>query len=237
MIAANGVTARYLSAKKFPSIRRVVRTPKRWERIVDIAANYKYKLPAIPDSKALEEFLVGQRKTDPLRFPDLSLTVIKLLGAGEYIAELPDGNIPGHFGLAVKDYGHSTAPNRRYPDLLTQRLLTAALEGKPIPYSKNELDVLAAHCTKAEDAANKVERQVGKSAAALLLESRIGEQFDSIVTGASEKGTWVRLLSVPVEGKLIQGFENADVGDRVRVQLINVDVEKGFIDFHKVGTR
>jgi exoribonuclease R len=162
--------------------------------------------------------------------------VIKLLGAGEYIAEPPDGNIPGHFGLAVKDYGHSTAPNRRYPDLLTQRLLTAALEGKPIPYSNNELDVLAAHCSKAEDAANKVERQVGKSAAALLLESRIGEQFDSIVTGASEKGTWVRLLSVPVEGKLIQGFENVDVGDRVRVQLINVDVEKGFIDFHKVGT-
>ncbi|MBE3143997.1 MAG: RNB domain-containing ribonuclease, partial [Planctomycetes bacterium] len=189
----------------------------------------------LPDSKALEEFLVKQKAADALRFPDLSLTVIKLLGAGEYIAELPDGNVPGHFGLAVKDYAHSTAPNRRYPDLLTQRLLKAALEGKPVPYSKDELDVLAAHCTEAEDAANKVERQVGKSAAALLLESRIGEQFDSIVTGASEKGTWVRVLTVPVEGKLVYGFEGVDVGDRIRVQLISVDVEKGYIDFKKVG--
>ena len=236
MIAANGVTARYLSAKKFPSIRRVVRTPKRWERIVKIAADQKYKLPELPNSKALEEFLVKQKAVDPLRFPDLSLAVIKLLGAGEYIAELPDGGVSGHFGLAVKDYGHSTAPNRRYPDLLTQRLLKAALDGKPVPYSKDELDVLAAHCTRAEDAANKVERQVEKSAAALLLEARIGEQFDSIVTGASEKGTWVRLLTVPVEGKLVHGFEGADVGDRVRVQLISVDVEKGFIDFRKNGS-
>jgi exoribonuclease R len=161
------------------------------------------------------------------------LAVIKLLGAGEYIAELPDGDVPGHFGLAVKDYAHSTAPNRRYPDLLTQRLLKAALEGKPVPYSKDELDVLAAHCTEAEDAANKVERQVGKSAAALLLESRIGEQFDSIVTGASEKGTWVRLLTIPVEGKLVQGFEGLDVGHRIRVQLISIDVERGYIDFRK----
>jgi len=236
MIAANGVTARYLSAKKFPSIRRVVRTPKRWERIVKIAADQKYKLPELPNSKALEEFLVKQKAVDPLRFPDLSLAVIKLLGAGEYIAELPDGGVSGHFGLAVKDYGHSTAPNRRYPDLLTQRLLKAALEGKPVPYSIDELDVLAAHCTRAEDAANKVERRVEKSAAALLLEARIGEQFDSIVTGASEKGTWVRLLTVPVEGKLVHGFEGADVGDRVRVQLISVDVEKGFIDFRKNGS-
>jgi exoribonuclease-2 len=152
------------------------------------------------------------------------------------MAELPDGNVPGHFGLAVKDYAHSTAPNRRYPDLLTQRLLKAALEGKPVPYSKDELDVLATHCTEAEDAANKVERQVGKSAAALLLESRIGEQFDSIVTGASEKGTWVRLLSVPVEGKLVQGFEGLDVGDRLRVQLTSINVERGFIDFKKVSS-
>jgi exoribonuclease-2 len=236
MVAANGVTARYLSAKKSSSIRRVVRTPKRWERIVEIAGEHKFKLPELPDSKALEEFLVKQKAADPLRFPDLSLAVIKLLGAGEYIAELPDGNVPGHFGLAVKDYAHSTAPNRRYPDLLTQRLLKAALEGKPVPYSKDELDVLAAHCTEAEDAANKVERQVGKSAAALLLESRIGEQFDSIVTGASEKGTWVRLLSVPVEGKLVQGFEGLDVGDQMRVQLTSVDVQQGFIDFKKVSS-
>jgi ribonuclease R len=236
MIAANGVTARYLSAKKSPSIRRVVRTPKRWERIVEIAADHKVELPERPDSKALEEFLVKQKAADPLRFPDLSLAVIKLLGAGEYIAELPDGDVSGHFGLAVKDYAHSTAPNRRYPDLITQRLLKAALEAKPVPYSKDELDVLAAHCTEAEDAANKVERQVGKSAAALLLESRIGEQFDSIVTGASEKGTWVRLLNVPVEGKLNSGFDGIDVGDRIRVQLISVNVEKGYIDFRKIGS-
>jgi ribonuclease R len=235
MIAANGVTARYLSARKFPSIRRVVRTPKRWERIAEIANEHGSKLPGKPDSKALEVFLTKEKAADPLRFPDLSLTVIKLLGNGEYIAELPEGNVPGHFGLAVKDYAHSTAPNRRYPDLLTQRLLKAALEGQPVPYKKVELDVLAAHCTAAEDAANKVERQVEKSAAALLLESRIGEQFDSIVTGASEKGTWVRLLSLPVEGKLVQGFTGIDVGDRIRVQLIETNVERGYIDFKKVN--
>ncbi len=237
MIAANGVTARYLSASQFPSIRRVVRTPRRWDRIVAIAADHKFALPELPDSKALEQFLVAQKAADPLRFPDLSLSVIKLLGSGEYVAEPPDGNIPGHFGLAVKDYAHSTAPNRRYPDLLTQRLVKAALAGQPAPYNKADLDLLAAHCTQAEDSANKVERQVGKSAAALLLEARIGEQFDSIVTGASEKGTWVRLLNLPVEGKLVYGFEGVDVGDRLRVQLIETDVEKGFIDFKKVGRR
>ncbi len=235
MIAANGVTARYLSAQKFPSIRRVVRTPKRWDRIAEIANQHGSQLPGKPDLKALEEFLIQQKAADPLRFPDLSLAVIKLLGNGEYIAELPEGNAPGHFGLAVKDYAHSTAPNRRYPDLLTQRLLKAALEGQPVPYKKDELDVLAAHCTAAEDAANKVERQVEKSAAALLLELRIGEQFDSLVTGASEKGTWVRLLSLPVEGKLVQGFGGVDVGDRLRVQLIATDVEQGFIDFKQVN--
>ncbi len=235
MVATNGVTARYLSTNKFPSLRRVVRIPKRWNRIVEIAAERKFKLPEIPDSKALEEFLIMEKADDPLRFPDLSLAVIKLLGAGEYIAETPDGNTPGHFGLAVRDYGHSTAPNRRYPDLLTQRLLKAALEGRPAPYRKEELDVLATHCTEAEDAANKVERSVAKSAAALLLESRIGENFDSIVTGASEKGTWVRLLAVPTEGKLVQGYEGLDVGNRLRVQLISVDVQQGFIDFKKTN--
>ncbi len=235
MVAANGVTARYLSANKFPSIRRVVRVPKRWDRIVEIAAEYNYRLSDVPDSKALEEFLVKQKAVDPLRFPDLSLAVIKLLGSGEYIAEFPDGDAPGHFGLAVKDYAHSTAPNRRYPDLLTQRLLKSALEGKPTPYSKDELDVLATHCTEAEDAASKVERQVSKSAAALLLESRIGERFDAIVTGASVKGNWVRLFSVPVEGKVVQGFEGLDVGNRIRVQLMSVDVQQGFIDFRKVS--
>lgn len=235
MIAANGVTARYLSAKKFPSIRRVVRTPKRWERIVQIANEHGSQLPGKPDSKALEEFLIKEKAADRLRFPDLSLAVIKLLGNGEYVAELPEGNAPGHFGLAVKDYAHSTAPNRRYPDLLTQRLLKAAMADQPIPYKIDELDDLAAHCTAAEDAATKVERQVEKSAAALLLEARIGEQFDAIVTGASEKGTWVRLLSLPVEGKLMQGFDGIDVGDRIRVQLIDINVERGYIDFKNVS--
>ncbi|PKN94001.1 MAG: ribonuclease II [Chloroflexi bacterium HGW-Chloroflexi-6] len=236
MIAANGITARFLSARGFPSIRRVVRTPKRWERIVEIARSNNYTLPAEPDSKALDEFLVQQKAANPLRFPDLSLAVVKLLGAGEYAAEIPGGDAPGHFGLAVKDYAHSTAPNRRYPDLLTQRLLKAALDAKPAPYSKDELDDLAAHCTKTEDAVNKVERQVEKSAAALLLESRIGEKFDAIVTGASEKGTWVRLLSVPVEGKVVQGFEGMDVGEQVSVQLIDTNIERGFIDFKKVSS-
>jgi exoribonuclease-2 len=236
MIAANGVTARFLSASKFPSIRRLVRVPKRWDRIVEIAAERKFRLPEEPDSGALEEFLVSEKAAHPIPFPDLSLSVIKLLGSGEYVAEPPEGESPGHFGLAVKDYGHSTAPNRRYPDLLTQRMLKAALEGKAAPYKKEDLDLLAAHCTEAEDAATKVERQVEKSAAALLLESRIGQQFDSIVTGASEKGTWVRLLNIPVEGKLVDGFEGLDVGERVRVQLIDTNVERGFIDFKKVGT-
>jgi exoribonuclease-2 len=235
MIAANGVTARYLSSKKSPSVRRVVRTPKRWDRIVEIAQARGFKLPDDPDSKALEEFLTKQKAADPLRFPDLSLSVIKLLGPGEYIAELPGDPVPGHFGLAVRDYTHSTAPNRRYTDLITQRLLKAVLEGKSSPYSKDELDSLAEHCTEEEDAANKVERQVGTSAAALLLESRVGQQFDTLVTGASAKGTWVRLLNMPVEGRLSQGFGGLDVGDRVRVQLMSVDVERGYIDFKRVG--
>ncbi|HUT73785.1 MAG TPA: RNB domain-containing ribonuclease [Armatimonadota bacterium] len=235
MIAANGVTARYLPSKQLPSIRRVVRTPKRWDRIVELARAHGTRLPNAPDPKALEQFLVKEQAADPLRFPDLSLTVIKLLGPGEYVAEEPGDRVPGHFGLAVRDYTHSTAPNRRYTDLITQRLLKAAIDARPSPYGKDELEGLAQHCTEEEDAANKVERQVGKSAAALLLESRIGEQFDTLVTGASAKGTWVRLLEMPVEGRLAHGFEGVDVGDRVRVQLISVDVERGYIDFRKVG--
>lgn len=236
MIAANGMTARYLAAKGFPSIRRVVRTPKRWGRIVELAATHGFRLPDVPDPRPLEAFLTKQKAADPTSFPDVSLSVIKLLGAGEYTAELPGAIAPGHFGLAVSDYTHSTAPNRRYPDLITQRLLKAAMAGKPWPYSNAYLDVLARNCTTMEDAAKKVERQVEKSAAAILLESRIGEQFDGIVTGASEKGTWVRLLAVPVEGKVVRGFESLDVGDRTRVQLISVDVERGFIDFKTVGS-
>ena len=236
MVAANGVTARYLSAHSFASIRRVVRVPKRWDRIVEIAAQHGASLPAVPDSKALEEFLVRQKAADPVRFPDLSLSVIKLLGSGEYAVDLPGQDAPGHFGLAVRDYAHSTAPNRRYPDLLTQRMLKAALAAQPQPYNEEVLSALAEHCTMSEDVAVKVERRVGKSAAALLLESRIGEEFDAVVTGTADKGTWVRLLSVPVEGKLVRGFQGVDVGDRVRVQLIETDVEAGFIDLALVGS-
>ncbi len=235
MISANGVTAQYLASKEFPSLRRVVRTPKRWDRIVEIAAEAKFILPAQPDSKALDQFLLSAKATDPLRFPDLSLNVIKLLGAGEYVVELPGGSSGGHFGLAVKDYAHSTAPNRRYPDLITQRLLKAAMVGQAPPYTNDELEALAKHCTEEEDAAKKVERQVGKSAAAMVMESKVGEKFDAIVTGASDKGTWVRLLHPPIEGKLESGFEGMDVGHRLRVQLTRTDVERGYIDFKKVG--
>jgi exoribonuclease-2 len=235
MIGANGVTARYLSLRKFPSIRRVVRTPKRWERIVELADEHGSNLPDAPDSKALEEFLTKEKAADPVGFPDLSLAVIKLMGAGEYIAEPPGDTAPGHFGLAVRDYTHSTAPNRRYPDLITQRLLKAAIGERSMPYSNDELEALAKHCTEEEDSANKVERQVRKSAAAMLLEHRLGEQFDAIVTGAAEKGTWARLLTMPVEGRVVHGFEGIDVGNRIRVELIHTDVEQGFIDFKKIG--
>jgi len=234
MIAANGVTARYLEAKGVPSIRRVVRSPKRWDRIVELARTQGTRLPAEADARALDAFLVKAGAADPLRFPDLSLAVIKLLGSGEYVAEQPGDTTPGHFGLAVQDYTHSTAPNRRYTDLVTQRLLKAAIAGNPAPYDAAELNALATHLTAAEDAANKVERQVAKSAAALLLESRIGEQFDALVTGASEKGTWARLLAIPAEGRVERGYEGLDVGDRIRVQLISVDVDRGFIDFGTV---
>ena len=235
MIAANGVTVRFLGARGIPSLRRVVRVPRRWDRIVEIAAAHAFRLPKSPSPRKLEIFLTMMKKADPLRFPDLSLAVIKLLGNGEYVAEKPGEEAPGHFGLAVKDYAHSTAPNRRYPDLITQRLLKAAIEGRPVPYSQDELERLADSCTRKEDAAVKVERQVGKSAAALLLESRIGERFSAMVTGAAEKGTWVRLLDIPVEGMLKAGSKGVDVGDEIEVELISVDVEQGFIDFKRVG--
>ncbi len=234
MIAANGVTARYLMGRKFPSLRRVVRSPERWERIVEVASQFGVRLPSSPDPKALAEFLAIRKTADPLRFPDLSLTIVKLMGRGEYVVEFPEETAPGHFGLAVQDYTHSTAPNRRYPDLITQRLLKAALSGSPPPYEREELGELARHCSEKENDASKVERQVGKSAAAMLLESRIGERFDAIVTGASEKGTWVRLPNPPVEGRLIHGHEGADVGHRIRVQLVHTDVNRGYIDFKRV---
>ena len=236
MIAANGVTASFLTAKGFPSLRRVLRSPERWERIVELASRLGTRLPPAPSAPALEAFLAARRRADPLRFPDLSLSVVKLLGKGEYVMELPGESAGGHFGLAVKNYSHSTAPNRRFPDLLTQRLLKAALAGRSVPYDRDSLSRLAQHSTDQEDNAAKVERQVEKSAAAMLLERRIGEQFDAIVTGASEKGTWVRIFQPPVEGKVVRGFESLDVGDRTRVKLAGVDVEKGFIDFVKSGS-
>ena len=235
MIAANGVAARFLAGKNFPSLRRVVRTPAHWDRIVEFAAEHGTALPEKPDAVALEEFLIAAKAANPGSFPDLSLSIIKLLGAGEYVLEVPGGDVTGHFGLAVRDYSHSTAPNRRYPDVLTQRLLKAALTGAHPPYSDEELASLARHCTEQEDAAKKVERQVGKSAAALLLRSRIGQTYDSRVTGASEKGTWVRIPTPPVEGKLDHPPAGLRVGDRVRVKLVHTDVERGFIDFQALS--
>ena len=231
MIAANGVTARFLERHKFSSIRRVVRSPERWDRIEKIAADLGDRLPPEPDAKALEEFLVRRRKADPMRFPDLSLSVVKAMGAGEYVLERAGEDSGGHFGLAVKDYAHSTAPNRRYPDLITQRLVKAALSGAKTPYSDDELSALADHCTSQEDAANKVERQIRKSAAAALLQSKVGQRFEGIVTGASAKGTWVRIFSPPVEGKVVLNFDGLDIGDRINVKLLSVDVERGYIDF------
>jgi ribonuclease R len=234
MIGANGITARYLERKRYPSMRRVLPLPRRWDRLVDLAALLGTPLPPTPDALALERFLADRRKADPETFSDLSLSVIKLLGSGEYALELPGQAVEGHFGLAVRDYSHSTAPNRRFPDLISQRLLKAALAGRPAPYGVEQLKDLARHCTEQEDNAAKVERQVHKSAAALLLAPRIGERFDAIVTGASEKGTWVRISLPPVEGKVLRGSEGLDVGDRVRVELTSTDVERGFIDFVRV---
>jgi VacB/RNase II family 3'-5' exoribonuclease len=235
MIAVNDVTARFLKDKKVPSLRRVVRSPSRWDRIVEIAAQYKYQLPAEPEAKALANFLTGQKAADPLRFPDLSLSIIKLLGSGEYVVELPDETSVGHFGLAVKDYTHSTAPNRRFPDLITQRILKSVLNGSRMPYSHDQLVELAMHCTLMEDEANKIERRVAKSAAAMLLSSRIGAQFDALCTGAADKGTWVRIFDPPIEGRLLKGFQGVDVGDRLKVRLVHTEVEKGFIDFEKIN--
>jgi len=233
MIASNGVVARFLESRGFSSLRRVVRVPQKWERIVDLAAQHGFHLPNEPDAVALEEWLLRERASDPQQFPDLSVSVVKLLGRGEYVVERPGGNSMGHFGLAVQDYAHSTAPNRRFPDLVAQRLVKAALrqESRNPPYVDGKLEAIAQRCTEREDAANKVERLVRKAAAALLLQSRIGERFDAVVTGASEKGTWVRIRRPLVEGRLERGYEGLDVGDRVRVKLVHTDPARGFIDF------
>ena len=234
MIGANGVTARFLEEKNFPSIRRVVHTPKNWGRIVELAHAKGFLLPDNPDAKPLEDFLTQQKKYDPEHFQNLSLSVIKLLGPGEYCMEIPGEKTDGHFSLAVKDYTHSTAPNRRYCDLLTQRLLKAAISGAPVPYKTEELQSFAAHCTQKENDVKKVERQLDKSAAALLLSAMIGSEFDAIVTGASDKGTWVRINNPHTEGRLMSGAQGLKVGDRAKVKLVRTDVENGFIDFAKI---
>jgi VacB/RNase II family 3'-5' exoribonuclease len=233
MIAANGVTARFLDRRGFPSIRRVVRSPERWDRIRALADQVGGRLPAAPDSPALSQFLLERRAAAPDQFADLSHTVIRLLGRGEYVVDPPGADPPGHFGLAVRDYTHSTAPNRRYPDLLTQRLVKATLAAHACPYGLDELGRLATHCTTQEDAANKVERQVRKSAVAMLVETRVGGRFDAVVTGASPKGTFVRVRVPPMEGMLVRGTHGLDVGDFVRVRLASVDVNRGFIDFER----
>ena len=234
MIAANTATAGRLERDGFASIRRVLGAPRRWDRIVALAETFGEQLPEAPDAAALDAFLLRRRAADPLRFQDVSLSVVKMLGSGEYAVEAPGQPLSGHFGLAVTDYTHSTAPNRRFPDLITQRLVKAAIAGAPPPYDRATLTALALHCTVQEDQAAKVERQVRKSAAALFLQSRIGERFHAIVTGASEKGTWVRTLGTAVEGRVVKGFAGLDVGDRVDVRLTAADVDQGFIDFARM---
>jgi len=230
MIAVNSCTARFLEGKGFASLRRIVRLPDRWPRIVQLAAETGTSLPPAPDAQALEQWLLQQRRDNADRFADLSLSVVKLLGRGEYVVEQPNEPTPDHFGLAVDDYAHSTAPNRRFADLVTQRLVKAALTGRDAPYSDHTLADIAARCMDREDAANRVERHVRKAAAALVMQSRIGDTFDAVVTGASPKGTWVRLQHPLVEGKLSQG-NGLQVGDRLRVKLTHVEPRKGFIDF------
>jgi VacB/RNase II family 3'-5' exoribonuclease len=229
MIAANGVVARML--EKVSSLRRIVKTPERWDRIVQLAAAHGGNLPPQPDSKALNDFLLKRRAADPDHFADVSLAVIKLIGPGEYVLERPGDPEPGHFGLAVQDYTHSTAPNRRFADVVTQRLIKARLAGQPAPYSDDELAAIASNCTVKGDAARKVEREMAKRLAAVAMSRRIGQTFDALVTGAGAKGTFVRVLAPPVEGMLTQGQQGLDVGDRVRVKLVRTDVQRGYIDF------
>ena len=231
MIAANEVVARMLETNKVSSIRRVVKTPERWGRIVELAAKQGEQLPVEPDSKALNEFLIKRKAADPDHFADLSLAVIKLMGPGEYVLERPGDPEQGHFGLAVQDYTHSTAPNRRFADLVTQRLIKAVLANQPAPYSDDELAAIALNCTLKEDAARKVEREMSKRIAAVAMSSRIGETFDAIVTGVTSHGTFVRVLKPAVEGLLAQGQQGADVGDKLRVKLIRTDIQRGYIDF------
>jgi exoribonuclease II len=234
MLATNGVTARFLAAKGYSALCRVVRSPERWLKIVEVAKDLNEVLPVEPDSKALEAFLRKRRLADPLRFPDLSLVIVKLMGAGEYALQLAGAAPVGHFGLAVREYSHSTAPNRRFADLITQRMLKAAIIGAPAPYSDAELEALAKHCNDQGSDANKVERQVRKSEAALVLQTRLGEVFDGIVTSASSKGVWVRIFHPPVDGRLSGPGAAPHIGQKVKAKLTLADVERGFIDFEEV---
>jgi VacB/RNase II family 3'-5' exoribonuclease len=231
MIASNIAIATFLEAHNRSGIRRVVREPERWSRIVDLARQYGTTLPDKPDALALSKFLVDRRAADPVRFPDLSITIVKLMGPGEYALDRPGADNDGHFGLAVHDYTHATAPNRRYADLVTQRLVKAALSGASAPYDDAQLTTIAAHCTEREDAANKVERTMRKVAAALFLAHRIGEVFDGIVTGVSDHGTYARLFHPPAEGRIMRGEQGLDVGDKVRLRLLHTDPNRAFIDF------
>ena len=235
MIAANQASAYFLKEHQQPSFRRVVRTPKRWDRIIEIAKEYGDELPSSPDPVALEKFLKKRYALDSLHFPDLSLTIIKLLGNGEYVVEYPGDVSIGHFGLAVKDYTHSTAPNRRFPDLITQRLIKTTLAHQPPAYTNEELEKLAKQCTEKENEAEKVERKMRKAAACLLLSTKINQEFEALVTGINPNGTWVRILVPPVEGKLVRGFEKVDIGDKIKVKLIHVDITQGFIDFIRIS--
>jgi exoribonuclease-2 len=234
MIAANVAMAQFLELKGGPSLRRVVRTPKYWPRIVEIAAELGERLPDTPDSRALADFLARRKVADPIHFPDLSLAVVKSLGPGEYTVQLPGEQGEGHFGLAVQDYTHSTAPNRRFADLVTQRLVKAALEGNVSPYTAEELKQTAEHCTERDSAARKVERKMRKVAAAVLLRDKVGEEFKAIVTGVTPKGTFARAISPPVDGRVMRGDRGLRVGDKVRVRLLSADPKKGFIDFAQV---
>jgi exoribonuclease-2 len=234
MIASNEIVARLLESKQISFIRRIVRTPARWDRIVELAAGLGGQLPAAPDSKALNEFLTARCEADPEHFPDLSLAIVKLMGPGEYVLERAGDNGEGHFGLAVEDYTHSTAPNRRFADLVTQRLVKAVLADQPSPYRDDELLAIAANCTARANAARKVEREMSKRIAAVAMQRRLGDRFDAIVTGVTPRGTFVRILNPPVEGFLAQGQQGLDVGDKLRVTLVRADVSRGYIDFARV---
>jgi len=230
MVAANVAAAQFLRGRGYAAIRRVVRQPKRWDRIQAIAAGLGTRLPEQPDSKALSVFLAGRKAADPDGFPLLSLSILKSLGPGEYVVETPGREREGHFGLAAHDYCHSTAPNRRYADLAMQRITRAALSGGPAPWEESALAQVAARCTERESAARHVERVMKKVAAAVFLSGRVGARFDAVVTGMAEKGTFARLLEVPAEGRVIRGERGLDVGHRIRARLVGVDVNRGFID-------